>query len=108
MVSHVLLFILDRYAGILKILAAPLFHVFWFRAETLSPPGLSISRIFTDEGPPVFLRLFHSEVTPAPAGRIVQTAAHLNQYCIPEVILTPGFSVMARFTEWLPIAPTPE
>ena len=74
-VSHVLWFIPDRYAGVLKDTCRASFSCVLVSRRTLKTPGLSISRIFTEEGPPVFLRLSHSEVNPAPAGRIVQTAA---------------------------------
>ena len=74
MVSHVLWFIPDRYAGVLKDTCRASFSCVLVSRRTLKTPGLSISRIFTEEGPPVFLRLSHSEVNPASAGRMVQTA----------------------------------
>ena len=68
MVSHVLWFIPNRCAVVLKDTCHASFSCVLVSRRTLKTPGLSISRIFTDEGPPVFLRLSHSEVNPAPAG----------------------------------------
>ena len=68
MVSHVLWFIPDRYAGVLRDACRASFSCVLVSRRTLKTPGLSISRIFTEEGPPVFLWLSHSKVTPAPAG----------------------------------------
>ena len=67
-VSHVLWFIPDRYTGVLRDACRASFPFVLVSRRTLKTPGLSISRIFTEEGPPVFLRLSHSEVSPAPAG----------------------------------------
>ncbi len=54
-VSHVLWFIPDRYAGSLKDSCRASFSCVLVLRRNLQAPGLSISRIFTDEGPPVFL-----------------------------------------------------
>ena len=53
MVSHVLWFIPDRYAGVLRDACRASFSCVLVSRRTLKTPGLSISRIFTKEGPPV-------------------------------------------------------
>lgn len=79
--------------------AVPLFHVFWFYTESPQTPGLSILRIFTFEGPPVFRRLYRGEVTPAPGGACVHeksthqispTDAHVLLRTIYLLCITPG------------------
>ena len=76
-------FIPNRYAVVLKDTCRASFSCALVSRRNLKTPGLSISRIFTEEGPPVFLRLSHSEVNPAPAGPQCRLRLHLNT-CIPD------------------------
>ena len=76
-------FIPNRYAVVLKDTCRAAFSCALVSRRNLKTPGLSISRIFTEEGPPVFLRLSHSEVNPAPAGPQCRLRLHLNT-CIPD------------------------
>ena len=69
--NHIILFTIIGaiiIAVVLKDTCHASFSCVLVSRRTLKTPGLSISRIFTEEGPPVFLRLSHSEENPAPAG----------------------------------------
>ena len=101
-------FIPNRYAVVLKDTCRASFSCALVLRRNLKTPGLSISRIFTEEGPPVFLRLSHSEVNPAPGGAHSADCGSTSILVFRTVILPPGFSVMTRFTKWLPVALIPE
>lgn len=74
----------------------PVHSCFILRRYSSDPRPTNFA-VFHRKGPPVFLRLSHSEVNPAPGGAHSADCGSTSILVLRTVILPPGFSVMTLY-----------